>query len=151
MKIGLIPQENSIERRLLTWLLLIAACLTLCFSAFQIWLSYQEQLETIQNILQQIEQVQMQGIATAVWNYSFPELDAQIAGLTHFPYINYAAVENKGEILTASGIKKDSNVDIHTFDIYYKHKEQDEFIGVLSVQVDKGAIITNLSQQITRS
>lgn len=137
---------SRIRQRLAGQLLIAAAALTLILSAIQVWISYQEERSRNEEMLARIETIQIQGIAAALWNYSMPELDAQVSSLTHFPYVSFVEVMDKGKIISSAGFKKESGTENYAIPIRYDDQE----IGVLTVQVDTAAILLYAGRQVLR-
>ncbi len=146
-----ILRRNRLGRRLIWQSLLLAASLTVLLTILQVWLDYREEMQGVQDTIRQIEMVQLRGITAALWNFSMPELEAQVDGITHFPYINYAEVSNRGKVVSAAGVQKDNDFMTNIMPIVYQDlKGQQSMIGVLTLQVDTAAIKQDLQGQVVR-
>jgi PAS domain S-box-containing protein len=136
--------ENVIGSRLFKQALMVAIGLTIVLTAAQVWLNYRNYLTSIQNTLDQIELVQVQGISTALWNYSMPELSANTTGITYSPYITYAEVRDERGIVVSAGKKKSQN--IIEKEIPLMHEQA--IIGTLYFQADLTLVNLSVFRQV---
>ncbi len=144
-----IRNENLIGRRLFRQSLLIAAGLTIILTVFQVLLDYQSLRSTINHTVEQIENGQVEGIATALWNYSMPELAAQTEGIVHFPNINYVEIQENDEIIASAGERKAEDVLIYNFPLVHENANgSKETIGTMLIQADLAQFHNNLIMQI---
>ena len=92
----------------------------------------------------------MKGIETALWNYSIPELNAQVEGLIHFPFINFAGVTENGKLITSAGEPKVSGVFEENIPLSYTYDNHVTLpfrLGNWLLQVDKNAIMSEALNQ----
>ena len=145
-------QHNVLGRRLVKYSLWIGLGLIILFTTIQVWLDYNDRFNSAQKAIQQIKQVQVKGIETALWNYSIPELNAQVEGLIHFPFINFAGVTENGKLITSAGEPKVSGVFEENIPLSYTYDNHDTpfQIGELLLQVDKNAIMSEALNQVVR-
>jgi PAS domain S-box-containing protein len=140
-------RKNLIGRFLLGQSLIIAIILTILFTSIQVLVNYQNALRSVNQTFIQIEQGQVNGISTALWNFSNQELIAQIQGLTHFKYINYAEVHDNNTVISSAGIKKQNNFIDHEIQLNYLENDQNNKIGTLYLQADRSAILKDIFGQ----
>lgn len=141
---------SKIGQRLFKRAFGIAIVLTILLTLFQVWLNYQDLIASVQNTFHQVKQVQVQGITTALWNYSMPELSKQAEGLTHFPFVNYAEVREKDKIVASAGIKNSQNILEETIPLVYENNGSLVEIGNLYIQADLARINQDIRSQIFR-
>ncbi len=144
-----IRRENPIGRRLFKQSFLIAIGLTILLTAFQVWLNYQSLLSTIDHTIEQIEKGQAEGISTALWNYSMPELTAQTEGIVHFPNIVYAEVQENGKTIARAGSPKNEKVIIYSIPLMHVDSNGiNEVIGTLKIQADLAQFYNSIVRQV---
>ena len=145
-------QHNVLGRRLVKFSLWIGLGFIIVFTSIQIWLDYNNRFNSAQKAIQQIKQAQVMGIETALWNYSMPELDAQVEGLVHFPFINFAGVSENEKLISSAGESKGSGVFEENIPLTYTYENDDPpiQIGELVLQIDKQAIMSQALSQIAR-
>jgi len=144
-----IRRENSIGRRLFKQSILIAIGLTILLTIFQVWLNYQSLLSTINHTIDQIETGQTDGITTALWNYSMPELTAQTEGIVHFPNIAYAEVQENGKTVVSAGTPKTEGVIFYKIPlVHVDNKGFKEVIGALIIQADLAQFYNSIARQV---
>jgi PAS domain S-box-containing protein len=150
MKETVSTHQNVIGRRLFRQSLLIALIMTLVLTIFQLWLKYQDLQFSVNSTFNQIKQVQVTGISTALWNFSMPELEAQTAGIANYPFVNYVEVSdlNTNKIIVYDGIKLNTNFQDERIPLLYKSGGNSIPIGYLYVQVDNNKLLTTLVKDI---
>ena len=144
-----VRRETTIGRRLFKQSILIAIGLTILLTIFQVWLNYQSLLSTINHTIDQIETGQADGISTALWNYSMPELTAQTEGIVHFPNIAYAEVQENGKTITRAGTPKTEKVLLYKIPLVHVDSNGiNEVIGTLTIQADLAQFYNSIARQV---
>lgn len=144
-----VRRETTIGRRLFKQSILIAIGLTILLTIFQVWLNYQSLLSTINHTIEQIETGQADGISTALWNYSMPELTAQTEGIVHFPNIAYAEVQENGKTITRAGAPKTDRVLFYRIPLMHVDNNGiNEVIGTLTIQADLAQFYNSIVRQV---
>jgi len=143
-------QHNVIEKRLFRQSIWIALLLTLILSTVQVWLNYRDLIDTLNNSFRQIENIQIQGISTALWNFNMAELTVQTEGLIHFPFINYAEVRDNDRIFSIAGFKKEQWIIEKEIQLFHVEDNTALPIGLLYIQANTQAIYSDLLEQINR-
>lgn len=141
-------RNNLLGKHLLKQSLFIAFCTTIIFSGLQIWINYTTSLALIEDTFVQIKNIQITAMTSSLWNFSMSEVAAQVDGITHFQFINYAEITDRGKIIAAAGQRKDPNSISREFPLIYDHDGHIFRIGTLYVQADQSLILNQVIRQV---
>lgn len=144
--------KNVIGRRIFRQSIVIALVMTVFLTSIQVWVDYSRLINLVQSTFQQIKDVQVNGLTTALWNYSLPELDMTTKGLIHYPYIAYVEISDREEIITSAGVKLNSSFIDETIPLIYDNNGVSVKIGTLLIQADRQklyeSILLNIGQTL---
>lgn len=143
-------KKNLIGIYILKVSVIVALLFIMIFSGIQIWLNYQTEMSSINKTFSQINDAQLKGITSSLWNYSLAEVSAQTEGLTHFTYINFAEIQSDGKIIATSGIRKTSDMVEKVYLLEFDHNGERVNIGQLTVQADISRVRATVVHQISQ-
>lgn len=142
--------SNIIERRIFVQSILAAFAFTILITGFNVLIQYQDMMNKLDNSILQIEQVQVESIGTALWNFSLAELDSQTRGLVNLPFINYVEIRDQEILFSEAGTKQETRITEKTIPIFYENDGQKKSIGTLYIQADIQEIYADLVQEVFR-
>jgi signal transduction histidine kinase len=96
--------ENTLGRRVITWMLLCSLGLALVSTAGQLYVNYRRDIAQIEQRLVVIERSSMSALTSAVWNLDQAQLKAQLADIVALPDMSSAAfVDARGKTMAEAG------------------------------------------------
>ena len=140
---------TKIARRLLLYIVLFSAAVTLILTSLQLWVDYQEDVENIESRLDQIGFTHSRSIAGNVWAVDKANLILQVRDIILLPDIEYAAiVEPNDEILVEHGLKEIVNPLTRHFLLEYPFEETNVFLGYLVVNATLDYAVLRLKERV---
>lgn len=136
--------NNKLSRRVLVYILLCSAALSLISTAIQVYSSYQDDLQSLQQRFDNIETSYIPSMATSLWDFNKPLMEQQIKGIVDLPDISYA------KVVTDLGEEHqfgDESLAAQKVFVEYKIVYGDNEIGVLQVYADYNDIYNRLWQR----
>ena len=94
---------RRISRRLFRLTIAVSLLLTLALAAIQAVIDYRMRLASIAQVMEQVKDVQLANLTTALWSYDKDNLTTQANGILHYPYLRHVAVFDKNTIIAESG------------------------------------------------
>lgn len=141
---------NLIGKNLFRKSILITVALTILFAILQFWINYSTNLRLVEATFTQIDQTQLKAMGASLWNFSHPELAAQMEGITNFQFINYALLTDGETPLAEAGVRKESDFISREFTVEYKQNNQVYQIGTLYLQADRDQILAAVLNQLVQ-
>ncbi len=139
------PRRNSrIGRQLLKQVFVLALGLTILFSAIQAWLDYRVRLASVHKTLNQITSVQVDGIATALWNFNDRQLAAQAQGMLQSPYINYVSIRGDSGQVIEAGQRRPLHAIDREVPLTHVHYGHTEVFGSMRLQADSSKVVRDV-------
>lgn len=87
------PLGKPLAWRILLWALVISTLNALAAISYHLYADYQRDLSDLSTHLTFIKDSQTSGLATAAWNFDRPQLEAQLSGLLHTPWLLGAEIQ----------------------------------------------------------
>ncbi len=144
--------RNQIGNRIFSQSLLIAIVVTLLLAGIQFWLNYRQLAGSVEKTFNEIRLTQSEGLATAVWNFSRPEMNALMAGMVNHPYMTYAELVDEGGVILAKGARLSDGGIEKTIPLFYTGNSTPEKVADLNLQASKSmlydSILSGLWNQI---
>ncbi|MDA8325343.1 MAG: PAS domain S-box protein [Nitrospiraceae bacterium] len=140
--------QNRIGRRLLKKVLLFSFVVTIIFTVIQAWMDYSIRMSGINETIEQVKKVQVRGLITALWNYDMQELAAEVEGIHHFNYLNYAAVIDRGKLIAQAGQRKRKNVIMREIALTRDYNGRQVMLGTLYLQADTALVVRDVLARI---
>jgi len=135
--------NNRLSRRVLIYILLCSAFLSVCSTAIQLYLEFEENKSALEQRFSNIETSYIQSISTSLWDFNEPLVEQQIQGIVKLPDIRFV------KITTGFGKSyQHGNADVNAaksveYPIFYG----DNDIGHLVIKADYQDIYQNLEQK----
>ena len=140
--------RNQIGNRIFSQSLLIALILTMVLAGVQIWLDYRQLANSVEETFDEIRITQSDGLATAVWNFSRPEMNALMAGMVNHPYMTYAELVDGGGVILAKGTRlSDGGID-KTIPLFYTGSSKPEKVADLNLQASKSMLYASILSEV---
>lgn len=142
------PVQNPIGRRLIKQIILLILFLTFLLTAIEGWLDYHRRLEGIHETMEQVKQIQGQGITTALWHFDKQTLSAQVQGILHFPYLSYAAIRDQNKVILEAGKEQGQKIYVRKFPLIQDHNGRRMLLGSLYLQADTTKVMADVFGRI---
>lgn len=142
------PTDSQLGKRIIVLLIIISGTITFLATATQLYFSYQQQFSDIEKRHNEIKTIQLNLLASALWDFDLNLLQQRLDALVNIPHIDYLNIDagtykmNAGHQITGSKTSK-------TFDIMYYSPFNDvqEKVGTLYVESDTDKIYQSLINQ----
>lgn len=128
--------------------LLIAVILTVFVTGLQVWQDYRNLVGSVEATFDQITVIQANGLATAMWNFSTPELDALTAGLVNYPYIVSAEISDGNEIIISKGTRLAEGGVEKTIPLMYQGNSTPVKVGELRLQASNAMLYKEIEIEV---
>ena len=141
--INAVKTNNKLTRRLLLYILLFSAFVSVCSTFVQLYSSFQDDLTLLEQRFDNIEKSYIPSIASSLWDFNKPLVAQQIQGIVALPDISFVRVENDFEYQEQFGDKESIAKKFVEFPIVFNDKN----VGNLQVYADYQDIYQRLWQQ----
>ncbi len=136
--------QTTIARQFILYIILFSSFVTVIITALQLYHDYNNDLNTINIKLKQIETVHLGSLTAALWTSNKVNLKTNLEGILNIRDIQYLKVKDEQKIWMEVGkIKNDNNIQRH-YDMVYKHRNKDIVIGELTVAVNLSGVYQRL-------
>ena len=141
----LLGLKSRITRQLLIWSLIVGGLASLLISAGQAYLSYQEQLESVDKHIQSIGTYTEPPLVQSLWSFDNEHVRLQLEGLTRMQDVSVVRLTQKdGEVLQYGADKVSADVFARSFPLVYNADGQRSELGTLTLLKDLGEIRANI-------
>lgn len=140
--------KRRIATRLIYYLVLASAFVTLIITAIQLYRDYSSDVHAIKHRFTQIENVYLQPLSHAMWATDKQEMQLQIDGMRHLPDIQYIAVYSGSNLLVQAGKPKSSKIITHSLPLTYTHRGILRTIGRVEIVATLDGVYRRLYNKI---
>jgi two-component system, sensor histidine kinase PdtaS len=139
--------RNTVGRQAFVFLLTVSLAFVVLSSAILLAVEYSAKKKTVYGEAEAIRASQVEGIAEGLWNFDARILQALADGIVHYPYFNFASIED-GRGLVARGGESKAGSAAMEFPISRRMPGGGEStLGVLRVEIDSGAVLADVIAQ----
>ena len=136
--------SGGIGRRLLVYIVLFSALVTLALAAFQLARDYRRDVEAIERRVAEIEASRLGSIAVSLWNVDAEQLRLQLEGIRGLPDIQAVSVRETDARSDALEVRLgafDADDELE-WNLPVVHREAGEArrIGVLHIEASRSAL-----------
>lgn len=142
--------RNVIGRRIFRHSILIALITTIVLSLIQFWLDYKSIVGSVENTFSHVAEIQAEGLATALWNYSMPEIKAISNGIYNHPDISYVEVRENDKVIISHGTRLDAGFLDEAITLEYANDGSLIHIGTLYIQASSAEVYKGIAANIAR-
>lgn len=140
---------TGIAKRLIIFIVLFSSLITLLATVVQLYLDYETELDGLERSFTQIEASYLQSISATVWLLDQPRLDLLLDGVQQLTDIVRVQVSTpEGVSLATRGVLVKDNILTRTFELTYRHRDQDLSIGWLTVDASLDVIYQRLRDRV---
>ncbi|VAW72439.1 diguanylate cyclase/phosphodiesterase (GGDEF & EAL domains) with PAS/PAC sensor(s) [hydrothermal vent metagenome] len=142
------PVRSPIARILILYIILFSSCITFFLTAIQLYRDYGSELSLIKSELQQIEDIHLESITTALWASNKKLLQTNIEGILKIRDIQYVEIKDDKGILVSAGESITGNTIQRTYSINYMHRKKNINIGKLVIVVSLSGVYHRLTEKV---
>ncbi|WP_198262888.1 PAS domain S-box protein [sulfur-oxidizing endosymbiont of Gigantopelta aegis] len=128
-----LTKRSSLAKRLIIYMILFSASITLLTTAVQLYDEYQRDISSIEAQFEQVEKVHLRSITQSLWATNEQELRIQMEGLVKRPNVIYASVKNKEQVIAESGNINSENIIKRQFPMKHLFLDVQHNIGTLTI------------------
>jgi len=138
----------SIARQLVLHILVFSSLITLCTTAFQLYVDYSRDMSEIEGHLQQIKATSLQSLTAGLWDMYKPHLQIQLEGLLRQRDMQYLEIRKKDKVYVSAGTLRSENTISVTFPMVHVRENKKFPIGELSVVVSLDGVYQRLFDKV---
>jgi len=136
--------QGVLAKKLLLSILLFSFFVTLLVSAFILYSDYQDQLNSQERNLKQLENGYVDSISYSIWYYSTDQLQTQLKGILSFPNVIYAGVKSNNLDQHVGAVKPGQFVRKVEYPLTFMSDDKLLSIGTLYIVIDQNYIYLSL-------
>lgn len=142
---------SAVKQRPLVWRIILyfslaSIAMTVLMTAAILTLSYHQQMQTLEQRLELLQNSYSDSLGTSLWFYDESQLQAQITGITNINNIQYVRVTDNLSLNLEQGSRPHASL-IHTFPLLFDGKK----VGLLQVAFNTDNIINSSIQAALNS
>ena len=142
-------QKNSrIAKKLIVYVVLFSSFITLFTTGFQLYREYDQDLDAIKQVFQQIEESYLESIVENVWLVDQRRLQILLDGIRRLPDFQFAEVNVDNKLFASSGTPPDNGAMVETYDLMFDHRGNKLKIGRLTIAADLNALYERTLERI---
>jgi len=136
--------SSPIARKLILYVVLFSSVITLGSTALQLYLEFENDVETIDERLEEIETSHKRSISNSLWALDDVRLQLEISDVARLPDIEYVAVFSQGQILSSSGVRPAGRAISRSFSLIYQPKNDPVDIGRMDLVATLDGVFAKL-------
>jgi PAS domain S-box-containing protein len=144
--------KSRLSYRILSYILICSALFTFISTAFQLYIEYKKDVESVEDGINQIRESYLNFISLSLWDMDESQLNMQLQGALLLPNIQYLEVREihatKEEVFSTAGIPKNEGVDHYQFPLIYQAGQEKMNIGNLYVTVNLEGVYQRLYDRV---
>lgn len=137
----------SIAKRFALYALLIVVFLSSIFIIVEFILSYNRELDRMTGYIEQIQKSHTPFLISSLWLTHYNLLNSQLESIVEFDYIERAEVIDDDGTLFSAGKAGTPTLDKHTEELLYAYKENDVYVGKLTLFIDNRQLRADIISQ----
>ncbi len=140
--------QNPIARRLILYIVLFSTVITILITAFQLYRDYLSDLELIERDFDQIENVHLDSLSSALWAANRRLLQTSLNGIGKIRDIQYVEVRDEQRVWAKSGAINGDNFIQRKYLMNYRHRNKNINIGSLIVNVSLDGVYQRIINKV---
>ncbi len=142
------PVKSPIGKRLMIYIILFSSVITLVITAIQLYRDYNIDIEYIYDELEQIENVHLNSLNSALWTSNIKLLKTSIEGILKMRDIQYIEIRDENKVWAKAGEVKDKNIIKQSYPMFYQHRNKNISIGTLTVNISLNGVYQRLLDKV---
>ncbi|MFV1982613.1 MAG: ATP-binding protein [Thiohalomonadales bacterium] len=142
--------KNTVSRKLILYVILFSSFITFIASAFQLYETFNTDVNIIKLRLEDILKIYTQSVTTTLWTANYEDLKTNLNGVMNIPDVVYVNVNVENKDIISLGEKQLNRVMEFKKEISYKYRGQNLILGVLHIQASLESAYQRILDQIVR-
>jgi PAS domain S-box-containing protein len=140
--------KSPIARRFILYIVLFSSLITLFITAIQLYRDYNSDIELIHAELEQIENIHLNSLSSALWTSNRKLLQISIEGILKTRDVQYVEIRDEQQLWAKAGkVIGDNNIQRY-YAVEYRHRNKDINIGKLNVNVSLAGVYQRLLDKV---
>ncbi|NOZ10908.1 MAG: PAS domain S-box protein [Gammaproteobacteria bacterium] len=140
--------KTGIARRLIIYVVLFSSFITLFVTAIQLYRDYDDDIELIEDQLQQIRDVHLKTLTSALWASDKKELRTHLEGIFNRRDMQFLEVRDQDKVWVSVGTPQTRDVISRQYTMIYPHRGRDIEIGLLTVTASLTGVYQRLLKKV---
>ncbi|MFV2060116.1 MAG: ATP-binding protein [Gammaproteobacteria bacterium] len=145
---SIILSKHSVSRNLIFYVILFSSFITFISSAFQLYETFESEVDDIKIRLDDIFNFYTQSVTTTLWTANHEDLKTNLEGIIKIPDVVYVRVIVDGEEIISLGIKHKERIVVLEKEISYLYRNQNINLGSLYIQASLESAYQNVIDKI---
>lgn len=122
--------------------------IALLVSAVQIYITYQQSVNSAKHELQQIESGYMANLVSGLWVVDNARIDALLNGISHLPHVGYVElIDDTHKILTRQSFAERKPIAEQQYPLIYREGDFSYNLGMLKIELTDQQILNELKEK----
>jgi signal transduction histidine kinase len=139
-----LAQFSPLGWRLVFATVAFSTAVALLATAFQLYIDYRRDLDSIDATLKQVSQSYLPTISNALWATNRKELQVTLDGLAQLPNVQNVVVMESDNVWAEAGRSKTQNIRVRNYPLTHLHRGENIAIGSLKVVMDMDGVYQRL-------
>ncbi|MCE0494908.1 PAS domain-containing sensor histidine kinase [Vibrio salinus] len=142
------PTDSRLGKRIILLLIIISGTITFLATSTQLFFSYKQQMNEIEKRQHEIETIQLNLLASALWDFDLTLLQQRLDALVNIPHIDYLHID-AGTYKMDAGKKVTGSLSSKNYDIIYYSPVNNlkEKVGTLYLESGTDRVYESLINQ----
>ncbi len=138
-------RSKSLSKQILAVVLAVSSLVTAALTIFQLTLEYTEGVQEVEKRFEIIQQMQLDGIATGLWELNDEQTDQHLLAILSLPEMRFVEIRNQGKVLYKKGTPLESQSKItKQFNLTKLIDEKTENLGEVYIEADLSSVADNV-------
>ena len=144
----LLQWKSEVGRKFIIYILLFSSVITFIGTGLQLYLDFDNDLESISTIFKQIELSYLESITNNLWVTDNEVLQIQLEGILRLPDMQFIEIHNEAESLISVGISQKEQILAQTYPLIYNYNGLDVHLGELYVTASLKGVYSRFFDRI---
>jgi len=140
--------KSPIARRFIFYIILFSSLITLIITAIQLYRDYNTDIGLIHSELEQINDVHLSSLSSALWTSNLKLLQTSIEGILKIRDVQYVEIRDEERLWVSTGKVKGNNNIQRSYPMFFKHRNKNINIGTLTVNVSLDGVYQRLLNKV---
>lgn len=143
-----LPSHNHIAKKLVLGIVLISSLFTIITTSIQLYVDYQQSVDSIHENLRKIELSAVPSIVNDVWVLDSNQIQTQLDSLIRLQDIEHVNIKVSKNIRWQAGAPKSTRIIKRNYPLTYQHKNTIHNVGTLEVHAALNAVYTRIIDKV---
>jgi PAS domain S-box-containing protein len=140
--------RSSVGKRLIVYIVLFSSLITLIITLIQLYHDYNIDIDNIHSELEQIENVHLNSLTSALWASNTKLLQTSIDGILKIQDMQYIEIRDEKKVWAKAGKIRGRNIIEKSYPMAYHHRHKDINIGTLTIDISLDGVYQRLLDKV---